>query len=249
MAIAVLLGCTPAAPREAAVPEPAVSPRHLAAVASAVEIDRPPVVLEDFARGVRMHVTPPGIQIDIPEQISGVAYLDDDLRRVEACSGRAWDPEFAAVTAAALPFERLVAHVGVEEFCGGVSYGDAHIRVYVLDDGVETVARSIAQRGDAAIRELTGFAQPEEWPVEPAWAAKWRSKLPSDWTRVKLRYDRFYIDYGARAYVETFLERFATKTIAIVFWKTSTLVRWTYGVREDPQAELLESVRLTSDTS
>ena len=188
--------------------------------------------------GARLEVDPVGLTLDVPASMAEIVYIGGDLEQLRGCTRHEWDPEFGLVTDATLPFDRLVAHFGGDPFCGGVSFAPPHVRVYLLDEDVETAARDIARRGAEAIRTMTGKEPPPRKQPDP----KLRYRVPEGWTSVPLDYRRFYIDYGGPAQIDTFLRRFDDTTVAVVVWYTTPLVQHRDGRRTDPIAELLSSV-------
>jgi hypothetical protein len=151
-----------------------------------------------------------------------------------------WDPEYAIVVNAVLPFERCALHAGGEGWGReGVSYADLQMRVYVLDEVLEKVEAKVGAVGVQAVRTLftprrviqrgrggpRGDGRPE-LPENPDQPPK-NMKVPVErsdedgWRRVALSYDLHYADYGAAASVDFRLRRMSDRTVAVVFMHTN----------------------------
>jgi hypothetical protein len=187
----------------------------------------------------RITVTPPGIVFEVPNADAGVSYTGARLAEVRECTGE-WDREFAEVANAALPFERLAVHIGSEAFCDGHSYVDMHVRAYVVDARPEAVVRAIGERGGAVARRLTREARRRAEPVPSRWAP--RLEFPG-FAHVGLSYARWYGDYGGTAHLDAFVRGVGDQTFALLLMWTRSRVYEADGVRIDPIANIVRSVR------
>lgn len=195
--------------------------------------------VESVGRVERVTVTPVGIVFEVPNSEAGVSYTGAKLAALRECD-QEWDREFAEVANAALPFERLVVHIGSEPFCGGVSFADMHVRAYVLDARPEAVARAIEERGGAVARRLTSEVRLRDSFRQAPW--KPRVEFPG-FTHVGLSYPRWYDDYGGTAHVDAFVRGVGDQTFALLFMWTKSRVYEADGVRVDPIADTVLSVR------
>lgn len=267
VALALTLGCAPAidstpakrsvrderirereAPPQCRDEVPAVAPQAAAAH----------VTLEARSGVLRVAIEPAAIELEVPLPLTGEHYSGARLEALRGCRCGEWDPEFAQVVDAALPFDRLALQIGSEPFCGGDAFSDAHIRVYVLDGAVDELGRSIAAGGAAAIAGLAPGNPPSirhrgpdgRWVEEVLDAGgpdprdpRWIGEVPAEWTKVELSYPRYYHDYGGTAQIDVFLRRFGDATIAIAVMHTGSLVHYGDDVKIDHVAAILRSVR------
>ena len=197
--------------------------------------------IESTGTTERITVTPPGIVFEVPNPEAGVSYTGAKLASVHECN-REWDGEFAEVANAALPFDRLVVHVGSEAFCAGISYTDMHVRAYVLDARPEAVVRAIDERGGAVARRLTSEVRVRirDQPMPSKWEP--RVEFPG-FTHVGLSYARWYDDYGGTAHLDAFVRGVGDQTFALLIMWTKSRVYEADGVRIDPIANIVRSVR------
>lgn len=91
----------------------------------------------------------------------------------------------------------------------GVAYSDLQVRVYELEETVETAERRIKAEGIADIKRFSG--------KEPVF----EQELDAQWRRTLLSFPRFYGDYGATAHVDFRVRQFDNRTFAFVFMYTS----------------------------
>ncbi len=195
------------------------------------------------------------IELEARNSLTGENYTGSRLTALLGCRCAEWDPEFAQITDAALPFDHLAVQLSSEPFCGGGSYSDAHLRVYVLDGAVDELARSIRAEGTAAIAELVPAELPvtryqhedgtwvEEQLYDAAPDPRWRSETPPEWTKVEFAYPRFYGDYGGTALIDVYLRAFGDVTVAVAVLHAGPLVLYFDEEKVDPIADLLRSVR------
>ena len=216
---------TPAAPP----PSPLISPLRATRTRPLL------ATIREGPRGDALFLDPPGLHVTLGAAESGRSYVGDALEHVRSCNDE-WDREFALVANAALPFDRLVAHVGSEPFCGGVSYFDLHVRAYVLDEPVAIVARAVERAGKAEVARLDA-----ERGAPPA-ALVPRPEV-AGFSRVAFSYERFYGDYGATAHVDAYLRAFDAGTVALVFFYTVDPAYVADGTRVDPILDVLTSAR------
>jgi hypothetical protein len=187
----------------------------------------------------RITVTPLGIVFEVPNPEAGISYTGAKLAAVRECN-REWDREFAEVANAALPFDRLAVHVGSEPFCSGVSYTDMHVRAYVIDARPEAVVRAIGERGGAVARRLTSEVRIRDKPMPSKWEP--RVEFPG-FAHVGLSYARWYDDYGGTAHLDAFVRGVGDQTFALLIMWTKSRVYEADGVRIDPIANIVLSVR------
>ncbi|HWO20584.1 MAG TPA: hypothetical protein VNO30_17565 [Kofleriaceae bacterium] len=210
-----------------------------ATAATAVAAAPLSATIESTGTAERITVTPPGIVFEVSSSNAGVSYTGAKLAAVRECTGE-WDREFAEVANAALPFDRLAVHVGSEAFCDGHLYIDMHVRAYVIDARPEAVVRAIGERGGVVARRLTSEARIRDKPVPSKWEP--RVELPG-FAHVGLSYARWYGDYGGTAHLDAFVRGVGDQTFALLIMWTSSPVYEADGVRIDPIANIVLSVR------
>jgi len=215
------------------------TPTHAPISATAPTAAPLSATVESTGTTARITVTPPGIVFEVPNPNAGVSYTGAKLAAVRECTGE-WDREFAEVANAALPFDRLAVHVGSEAFCDGYSYLDMHVRAYVVDARPEAVVRTIAERGGAVARRLTSEARIRDEPVRSKWEP--RVEFPG-FAHVGLSYARWYGDYGGTAHLDAFVRGVGDQTFALLVMWTKSRVYEADGVRIDPIADIVLSVR------
>ncbi len=195
-----------------------------------------------------VEIAPLGLSFPIPQPWLGwnnafhnnLHFTEKQLAAIKTGEMADWDPEYAIVVNAVLPFERCALHAGSEGWGQeGVSYADLQMRVYVLDEVPEKVEAKVASAGAQAVRTLFtprrvmqrnrggGVARrPPELPENPDQPPK-SMEVPVErsdqdgWRRVAFSYDLFYGDYGATAAVDFRLRRMGDRTVAVVFMHTT----------------------------
>lgn len=192
----------------------------------------------------RLEVHPLGLRLVVPPSLTEVVYVGPALADVRECTDKEWDPEFNEITNGVLPFERLVAHFAEEPFCGGGSYADPHVRVYLLDEDVDTAFAKMVERAPAAVFDVTARG-PERNPDSDPTS---RPRIPKGWRTLGFGYPRFYGDYGAFAQIDMLLRRMGSVTVAVVVWSTMPLAWDSDEGREDPIADLLSSVAVRENS-
>jgi len=194
-----------------------------------------------------IEVVPLGVSFRIPQRWldwdkgfhNNLHLTEEELAAVKTGDDADWDPEYAIVVNAVLPFERCAIHAGAEGWGRrGVSYGDLQMRVYVLDQVPEKTEAKVISVGVQAVRTL--FT-----PRRVAWRARGGPvtdrppKLPKNpdqpprdmkmpvtrssqdqWRQVAVSYDLDYGDYGAKASVDFRIRRMRGRTVAVVFMYT-----------------------------
>jgi hypothetical protein len=195
-----------------------------------------------------VEIVPLGLSFPIPQPWLGwnnrfhnnLHLTEEELAAVKTGEMADWDPEYAIVVNAVLPFERCALHAGGEGWGReGVSYADLQMRVYVLDEVPEKVEAKVAAVGVQAVRTLftprrviqrgrggRPIDYRPELPENPDQPPK-NMKVPVErsdqdgWRRVALSYDLHYGDYGATASVDFRLRRMSDRTVAVVFMHTN----------------------------
>lgn len=194
-----------------------------------------------------IEIAPLGVSFRIPQRwldwhkgFHNNLYLtEEELAAIKTGDDADWDPEYAIVVNAVLPFERCAIHAGAEGWGKrGVAYSDLQMRVYILDEAPEKTEAKVVSEGVQAVRTL--FT-----PRRVAWRARGGPvtdrppKLPKNpdqpprdmkipvtrssqdgWRQVAVSYDLDYGDYGAKASVDLRVRRMRGRTVAVVFMYT-----------------------------
>lgn len=195
-----------------------------------------------------VYILPLDISFQIPQRWidwnerfnNSLHFTEKDLAAVENGDQADWDPEYATVVNAVLPFEQCALHAGGEGWGReAVSYADLQMRVYILDEAPEKIEAKAVSEGAQAVRTLftprriawRNRGGPVRERPEPQ--IKDADKLPEDmkvpverdtkdgWRQVALSYDLFYGDYGAKASIDFRLRRTGDQTLAVVFMHTN----------------------------
>jgi len=167
-------------------------------------------------------------------------FTKKDLAAVEDGDVADWDPEYATVVNAVLPFEQCALHAGGEGWGReAVSYADLQMRVYILDEAPEKIEAKAVSEGAHAVRTLFTprriawrnrggpIRERPEPPIKDADKLPKDMKIPVErntkdgWRQVALSYDLFYGDYGAKASIDFRLRRTSDHTVAVVFMHTN----------------------------
>ncbi len=163
--------------------------------------------------GTSITVHPSGVVFAIPVEWVKWHYQHRDnlhlsgtaLAGVKDADQNEWDPEFARVCNAALPFDRCAAHVGGEGWgAQGHSFGDIQLRVYDFLDSPSNLEERIVKGAPRGARE-----------------AEIKRESDGVWSRVLVCYKRRFYDYGATAYVDFRIHLFGSRTLVFVFMCTN----------------------------
>lgn len=194
-----------------------------------------------------IEIAPLGVSFRIPQRWldwnrvlhNNLHLTEEELAAIKTGDDADWDPEYAIVVSAVLPFERCAIHAGAEGWGRrGVAYSDLQMRVYVLDEAPEKIEAKVTSEGVQAVRTLFTPRRvawrarggpvtdlPPKLPKNPDQPQK-DMKIPvtrstqDGWRQVALSYDLGYGDYGAKATVDFRVRRMRGRTVAAVFMYT-----------------------------
>ncbi len=182
---------------------------------------------------VDLIITPPGLSITVPFGMSfGGVMHGRALSRLRGCT-----TSYADVVDAALPAAAIAAHTQRDRFCQTVMVNGPHVRVYVLDEPVEHVARAIRAGASRAIAGLP-HASPTSAQEHAQRSVACREAFP-EWTHVYVGYDVGYGDYNEGVSMDFLLRRFGEHTVVVAVLHHGLDVR---GGDESLEA-LIRSVR------
>ncbi|MHC5079573.1 MAG: hypothetical protein ACYTHN_11170 [Planctomycetota bacterium] len=179
-------------------------------------------------------VKPLGLTFELPGRFlewfrkfrTNLHFTSEALAAVKDGAGE-WDTEYGRVVNRALPFERCVAHVGTEGWGRkAVAYSDLQVRIYILSGKPAEVEGAIKKMAKAEIEAITGKA-PDV--AEGGSAGPWR--------KVVFGFDRWYHDYGARAFTDFRIRGFGNRTVVFACMYTN------YQSQEERIGAILKSVR------
>ncbi len=157
-----------------------------------------------------------------------------ELERVKTVPAPEWDHPYSRILNAALPFEACAVHVGTEPFgAGGRTFGDLHVRVYVLDGPAAVVRDAIGRDGLAEARRA--FA-----PATAQFPGPELTNPPSGtpWSLTRIAYLRHQSDFAAGVNLDFYVREFGNQTVvvAIVAMRTTRRSSWDPAV-----AKIIES--------
>lgn len=194
-----------------------------------------------------IEIAPLGVSFRIPQRWldwsrgfhNNLHLTEEELAAVKTGDEADWDPEYATVVNAVLPFERCAIHAGAEGWGRqGVAYSDLQMRVYILDEVPEKVEAKVISKGVQAVRTLFTPRRaawrarggpvtdlPPKLPKNPDQPPK-NMKIPvtrsnqDGWRQIALSYDLDYGDYGAKAAVDFRVRRMRGRTVVVAFMYT-----------------------------
>lgn len=130
---------------------------------------------------------------------ANVVHTSPEAVATQHRSGNEWDSHYGDLLNAILPTGAFVAFAGKEDWRESSVYSDLAVRIYAIDEEVETVARALARDG-ARVLEVLACAQREGPMHRDAWRVEISERAQA--RRVRLSASLFYGDYGDIAHVD-----------------------------------------------